>query len=406
VLLVLLSAGLALSAGEPKPVTIHFFWAPNCPHCAEARPFLADLHFRYPLVRVKEYEIWGNRENFELLQQLAQRAGGGALSTPAIAVGDRLWFGFSPALGEEIEAAVERCLAVGCRDPLLPQEDADVSPPAPAVEAPLFGRVDPEHLSLPLFTVLLGLLDSFNPCAFFVLLFLLSLMVHARSRRTMLLVGGTFVLCSGLLYFLFMAAWLNLFLLAGRLPAVTTAAGAVALLVAGFNIKDFFLFHRGPSLSIPEQARPRLFERMRRLLQESRTAAVLLGTVVLAVAANSYELLCTAGFPMVYTRVLTLRQLPSWQYYAFLGLYNLVYVLPLLGIVLGFTLTLGSRKLSEWQGRVLKLVSGLMMLLLGLLLLVDPALLDNPLAALGAVVVALAAAGLIAWLCRARRHPE
>jgi hypothetical protein len=407
-----LYAPAAVPAAHEPGLTLHFFWAPNCPHCAEAKPFIEGLQRRYPRLQVREYEIWRQRDNFDLLLALAERHGGGFVSTPAMVLGDRLWFGFNPGIAGEIEATAARCLAAGCLDLLAaagPSAEGAESPPVPGppatgkaapVVAPLFGSLDPEQLSLPVLTLTLGLLDSFNPCAFFVLLFLLSLLVHLRSRRIMLLVGGTFVFFSGLIYFLFMAAWLNLFLLAGRMQQVTTVAGGVALLVAALNIKDFFFFHQGPTLSIPEGAKPRLFKRMRHLLMENRLPSVLFGTVVLAVAANSYELLCTAGFPMVYTRVLTLHHLERWQYYAWLILYNAVYVVPLLSIVLLFTRTLGAKKLSEWQGRVLKLVSGLMMLLLGLVLLVNPALLGNALAALAILLLALAATSLIVLLHR------
>ena len=411
-----LSAPAAPSA-EPEAaglgLTLHYFWAPNCPHCAEAKPLIEALQARYPQLQVREYEIWRQRENFELLLGVAERHGGGVVSTPAIVLGDRLWFGFNSAIAAEIEATVVRCLAGGCPDllaaasqpaapvpgPPLPEASLAPEKSAPVV-VPQFGSLDPERHSLPVLTLVLGLLDSFNPCAFFVLLFLLSLLVHLRSRRIMLLVGGTFVFFSGLIYFLFMAAWLNLFLLAGRINQVTTVAGVVALLVAAFNIKDFFFFHQGPTLSIPESAKPRLFKRMRYLLMEDRLPSVLFGTVVLAVAANSYELLCTAGFPMVYTRALTLHSLERWQYYAWLILYNVVYVVPLFVIVLLFTYTLGAKKLSEWQGRVLKLVSGVMMLLLGLVLLFNPGLLGNAMVAVAILLLALSATGVIVLVYR------
>jgi hypothetical protein len=135
---------------------------------------------------------------------------------------------------------------------------------------------------------------------------------------------------------------------------------------------------------------------MRGLVSADHLGAMLLGTVALALAANSYELLCTAGFPMVYTRALTLNDLPSAAYYGYLALYNLVYVLPLLAIVLVFTFTLGSRKLSEDQGRVLKLLSGLMMLGLGGVMLVRPDLLASPLVGVTLLGVALVVTGALA----------
>lgn len=220
----------------------------------------------------------------------------------------------------------------------------------------------------------------------------------------MLLVGGTFVFFSGAIYFLFMAAWLNLFLLVGEMQAVTFLAGAFALVVGGVNVKDFFFFRRGISFSIPESAKPRLFDRMRRLVRASRLSSVLAGTVVLAVAANSYEILCTAGFPMVYTRILTFHNLPPWQFYAFLVLYNFVYILPLLAIVLLFTFTLGGRKMTERQGRILKLISGTMMALLGGVLLVRPEWLNNPTAAVLLLAAALFGSALVVRLHRGRER--
>jgi hypothetical protein len=237
-------------------------------------------------------------------------------------------------------------------------------------------------------------MDAFNPCAFFVLLFLLSMMVHSRSRRRMALIGGIFVFFSGAIYFLFMAAWLNLFIYLGELRLITLIAGAIAVMIALLNIKDYFWFRRGFSLSIADEEKPKLIDRIRQLLRLDSTATVIVATVILAVVANSYELLCTAGFPMVYTRILTLRSLPVESYYLYLLFYNLIYILPLLTIVAVFTIKLGSRKLSEQEGMVLKLLSGIMMLMLGVLLIVSPESLNNIVAAALIIVASIS----ITWL--------
>jgi hypothetical protein len=211
----------------------------------------------------------------------------------------------------------------------------------------------------------------------------------------MLLIGGTFVFFSGLIYFLFMSAWLNIFLHIGELMVITTIAGVIAVIIAAINIKDFFLFEQGVSLVIPEKAKPRLFERMRTLLKATSLPSMMAGTIVLAIVSNAYELLCTVGFPMVFTRVLTLQNLPVFHYYFYLLIYNVIYVIPLAVIVLTFSITLGARKLTEWHGRVLKLISGLMMLFLGLVLLINPTLLNNMLLSIGLLASALSVAILI-----------
>jgi hypothetical protein len=242
---------------------------------------------------------------------------------------------------------------------------------------PILGEIDPSAWSLPLFTVVIAGLDSFNPCAFFVLLFLLSLMVHARSRSHMVIIGSLFILVSGIVYFTAMAAWLNLFTLVGHLPVVTLVAGLIAIAIALINIKDYFWFKRGVTLSITDENRGKLMRRMRGLLTTGSMPAMLAATLSLAVVANLYELLCTAGFPMVYTRMLTLNGLGTLEHYLYLLLYNLVYIVPLLLIMILFVITLGQRKLQEHEGRTLKLLSGLMMLGIGGLLVFDPEALNQ-----------------------------
>jgi thiol-disulfide isomerase/thioredoxin len=397
-IILLLTAVTAFGA-EERPVTLHFFWGTGCQHCARARPFLADLAKQHPGLRVVSREVFNDDRNLAELMRMSRELGEEATGVPVFIVEGRMFSGFSEQTAQELKACVTTALtATG--EPEAPPEC-----PVGGVAIPLFGQVNAASLSLPVFTVVVAALDSFNPCAFFVLFFLLSLLLHVHSRFRMALVGGIFVLFSGLVYFLFMAAWLNLFLVVGQLAAFTVVAGLIAVVIAGINIKDFFRFHEGVSLTIPEEAKPRLFARMREIVHAGSLPAMLAATVTLAVVANSYELLCTAGFPMVFTRVLTLNRLSSAGYYLYLAFYNLVYIVPLAVIVGAFVLTLGSRKLTEWQGRVLKLVSGCMMLVLGTVLLTRPQLLNNALVSLAILAASLLAAWLIsAFSCR--KWPE
>jgi hypothetical protein len=140
-----------------------------------------------------------------------------------------------------------------------------------------------------------------------------------------------------------------------------------------------------------ESAKPKLFNRMRGLISGDRILPVLGATVALAVVANSYELLCTAGLPMVFTRILTLNDLSTPAYYGYLILYNVVYVIPLFGIVTAFVWTLGSHKLQPREGQALKLLSGAMMLGLGVVLLAAPESLQR----VGVAVAILAGAIII-----------
>ncbi len=383
--------------GGEISVPLYIFWSKTCPHCKEALGFLDRLREEAPWIQVRSYELAADRAHVRRYVEMAAALGEEARSVPAFFVCGRMLTGFDDAdgVGAQLVGLARFCLQIAGQGGTV-EAEGSVSPPVEGIRVPLLGDLDPAAMSLPVFTLVLAGLDAFNPCAFFVLFFLLSLMVHARSRARMLLIGGTFVLFSGLVYFLFMAAWLNLFLVVGGAAVVTTVAGLVALLVGGLNVKDYFFFRRGPSLSIPDHAKPGLFARMRRLLAADRLGAMLIGTLVLALAANSYELLCTAGFPMVYTRVLTLHDLSAPGYYGYLALYNLIYVLPLLAIVLVFTFTLGAKKLTERQGRILKLLSGLMMLGLGGVMLLAPEMLVHPGVGVLLLLFALGTTSLVA----------
>ena len=385
----ILKAETQTDSHTANQVTLYYFWSRYCPHCKEAKPLLTKLGKTYPWLTVHSYDLVDNRINQKRYLLMAEQLQQPANSVPAFIFCGQMMVGYDRAetTGKELEEKLLAC-----------HQQKNQSKIQKNFNIPGLGNIHYQDFSLPVFTVVIAALDAFNPCAFFILFFLLSLMVHHRSRARMLVIGCTFVLCSGVMYFLFMSAWLNLFLITEELIIITTIAGLIAVSFGLINIKDYFFFKQGISLSLSDSSRSRLFIRIRALTQSGNWLTMIAATIVLAIAANSYELLCTAGLPMVYTRVLTLNELSSLQYYLYLGLYNLVYIIPLLVIVVLFTLTMGSRKLSEQSGRLLKLLSGSMMLGLGVILLLKPEWLSNMLVSVGVIsgaVILTALAALI-----------
>ncbi len=384
------------AAGQPR-IHLYFFWSMRCPHCLEARPFVEDLPRQYPWLRVHAMEISASREHVRRYVDMAAALGQEASSVPAFLYCGQMRTGWGGADTTGVDLLAD---LTSCRDQAARGEALASAPQTLRLRVPVLGELDTSRLSLPVLTVLIAGMDAFNPCAFFVLLFLLSLLAHQQDGRRMLVIGGVFVLFSGLMYFAFMAAWLGLFRVMGSLPWVTAGAGVLAILMGAIHIKDFFVLHRGVSLSISASRKADIFRRGRAILAAGSFPAMLAATVLLAIAANFYELLCTAGFPMIYTRLLTLHEPSGARHLLYLAAYNVIYVLPLLTIVLAFVGTLGSRKLSEREGRLLKLLSGLMMLGLGLLLLLAPEWLDDLTVALGLMAGAVGLTWLAARLTR------
>lgn len=373
-------------------VDLWFGWSSTCPHCARARAWLGEFAPTAPWLEVHSLQVDGSdaTANIETLVTLASGIGNQISAVPAFLFGGRLSVGFDEAAttGAQLEAALrayrtEVVAALGSPPPspagssaapssAVPSPGPTAGPETAPVTLPFVGTVDARTLSLPLLAVVLGGLDAVNPCALSVLLFLVSALVGAHARRRILIVGGMFVLATGVVYYLLMAAWLNAFLWFGELRLVTALAGAAAVVAGIINIKDFGWFGRGPSLVIPGAARPMIFGRLLDLSDAVAMPALLGATAVVAAVASAYEMLCTGGFPVVFTRVLTLADLPVAAYYGYLLLYVGVYVVPMLAIVGAFAITLGTRRVSVTEARRLKLLSGLLMLGVGGLLLLAP----------------------------------
>lgn len=383
--------------GQPQ-VQLYFYWSATCPHCLEARPFVEATPATRPWVMLHSLELTRYPEHARQYEKMAAQLGLEAAYVPALLFCGGMQVGWDnvETTGAEMLRRLDACHAdaLAGNIALLP------NPAAEKLSVPILGEVNLESFSLPLLTVAIAGLDAFNPCAFFVLLFLLSLLVHQKSRKRMLAIGGIFVLFSGLMYFSFMAAWLNLFQLLGNLVWVTLAAGVLAVFVGAVNVKDFFLFEKGITLSIPESRKPDIYRRARAIIGAGNLPAMVAATVFLAIAANFYELLCTAGFPMVYTRLLTLADLSAAGHYGYLAVYNLIYVMPLALIVVFFTRSLGARKLTGREGRLLKLLSGVMMLELGALLLLAPERVSQAGIAFGLMAVAVGVTWIAARLTR------
>ena len=354
ILLMCLWAAIGLAADN---AVLQVYVRDGCPHCAEAKKFLPKVTVQRPDLKIVYRSLDQEPEARTELINLSRQAGLWPPGVPTFVMHGKLLVGFNDAetSGPGLLAFIDEAITASQR-----------------VDAGWLGELSVQRLGLPLFTLALGLLDGFNPCAMWVLLFLLSLLVRLQNRQRMALVSGTFVLVSGAVYYAFMAAWLNVFLIMGMSNPRRWSLAGLALVIGIVNVKDFFAFKQGFSFSIPESAKPGLYARIRRLMQTEALATSLFSVTVLAVLVNFVELLCTAGLPAIYTAVLAQQGLNLMQYYGYLLLYILAYIADDALMVAIAVITLGSHKLTEQSGRWLKLVSGAVMLALALIMLFKP----------------------------------
>ena len=387
--LILALFAFAAVAQPRDQVEAYLFWGAGCPHCERAIDFLKRLEAEEPRLRVHYLEVTRDAANRRAFAAVVEKI---ALEDPAVPltlVGDAAMVGYASdeTSGAELRRMIGYCLARGCPDTVGPMlqplagAGAGVARGLPTVpqrviprevSVPFIGTFAIADLSLPVLTIVLGALDGFNPCAMWVLVFLIGLLVGMQDRIRMWTLGTAFIAGSALVYFLFMAAWLNFLLFMGAVVWVRAAVAVVALGGGFYYLREYF---RNPDAACPvtaPQARRRVFESLHKLATESRFWLALLGIMALAFAVNLVELLCSAGIPAVYTQVLALSNLPAWQYYAYLTLYILVFMLDDLFVFVVAMKTLQISGITTSYSRFSHLAGGIVLLAIGALLLLRP----------------------------------
>jgi len=390
-----------------RQVDLYLFWADGCPHCAVEREALQEKISRaYPQLKIHEFEVYRHPANARLLQRVGDKLNIDVGGVPFTIIGDRVFTGFSPSITlSQITARIEECLRDGCPDSLaaLLQQDAvgsersssstqkssssvsvisssgdsvgnvtEPTPlPSPQFSIPFLGEVDARSFSLPLLAVIMGILDGFNPCALWTLLFLLSLLLGMASRVRMWILGSTFIVASALVYFLFMTAWLHLVLFLGFILWVRLAIAGLALTGGGYSLYKGWKQESGCIVEGNER-RERIFERLKAAVRQQSLILALLGIVLLAFAVNLVELICSAGLPAIFTQVLALNNLPPWQSYALIALYIFFFMIDDLFVFFATMMTLEMTGITTKYTRVSHLVGGALMVAIGILLIFKP----------------------------------
>ena len=357
----------------------------GCQRCGKAKEWLPSVAADYPGLEPVVLDLSGDAAARSALSALVRRHRTAAASVPVFHFCDRLVVGFdrpesmAPRFARILEPYTQPCReavgeveTVGEETTVMVLNDEEET-----IDLPWLGQLNASRLGMPLFTVAIGLVDGFNPCAMWVLLLLLSILVGLRDRTRILAIAGTFVLVSGAAYFAFMAAWLNVFEWVGMLRPVQVTLGLVAVGIGMVHMKDFFAFKKGLSLSIPESAKPGIYARIRAIVNAENLPAAIAAAFVLAVLVNMIELLCTAGLPALYTNILTQRGYTPAVRYGYLGLYIAAYIFDDSLMVAGVVLSMSRVKLQESGGRWLKLISGGVILALGIVMLVAPGWLEG-----------------------------
>jgi hypothetical protein len=246
------------------------------------------------------------------------------------------------------------------------------------IKLPFVGEIDLSKQGLLLSTLLISLVDGFNPCSLWVLSMLLAITLHTGSRKKVLIIGLVFLTVTAAIYALFIAGLFTVLKVVSFIGWIQVVVALVALFFAIVNIKDYFFYKEGVSFTISDKQKPGIYQKMRKVLDAGDSFWGLIGgTVVLAAGVSLVEFSCTAGFPVMWTNMLTAQNVSVITFVLLLLVYMFIYQLDELGIFLVAVFTLKSSKLEEKHGRILKLIGGVLMLTLAIVMLIKPALMSD-----------------------------
>ena len=397
---------------DEKVINIHLFYGNGCPHCAAEEEFLSDYLKDRTDVKLYKYEIWYDSHNQELLSKVQKEMGTtNKNGVPFTVIGKKTIVGYADGVtDEQIKDAINYYLNNDYRDyageitgkvkKAEVKEDTtkdesktedkkenkiekaddtkDSDQTDENVTVPVLGKINAKKVSLPILAVVLGFVDGFNPCAMWILIFLITMLFNMKDRKKMWILGLTFILTSGIVYLMFMLAWLNLATFISKIAFIRLLIAVIALVVGLINVYKYIdsLKKKDEGCDVVDKKdRKKIMEKIISITHEKKFIIALLGIMVLAASVNIIELMCSIGIPLLFTQILAMNNLSTFSYMMYMFIYIFFFLIDDIVIFVISMVTLKVTGLSTKYTKYSHLIGGIIMLIIGLLLIIKPELL-------------------------------
>lgn len=390
--IILLSSMQIVSA---KQVNVYLFHSSDCLHCKALIEFLDEIKENYDM-KIYKYEVAHNKENNQLFLEVKDLLKSDVNVVPFTIIGETTFKGFNDINQVQIEKAImeyqdkDYCDRVGlylgkttdksnCTEEIPEKKDEDSK-----MTLPLIGEVDVKNFSLPLISLVIGLVDGFNPCAMWVLIFLLSILIGMKNRKKMWILGLTFIATSAFVYLAIMLAWLNIVASFTTIRWLQIAIAFVALIAGGINLRSYFksLKEDDGCTVTNDESRKKIIGKVKKIAlleAESETGKkkytfilAILGVMALAISVNVIELACSAGLPLIFTQILAMNKVGRLAKLIYILIYILFFMID---DIIVFSIAMVTFKVTGISTKYTKyshLIGGIIMLLIGILMIFKP----------------------------------
>ena len=377
----------SVSAKEKNEITLYLFYGDGCPHCASEKEFLSDIEDDYDKFNIVKYEVWKNSDNQELLKKVRNGLKIEDNGVPVTIIGDTVIVGWSDSLEGKVKRAIDFYQSNDYVDVVdsikngtyfpngnesafeLQEEESD---DAATVDVPVVGRVNLKDVSLVTSGVVLGFIDGFNPCAMWVLLFLISMLIGMKDRKRMWIIGLTFLVSSAFVYMLIMLSWLNIVVNISTSIFIRNIIALVAVFGGIVNLFNYFKHQDSGCTVVDEKKRKNVFGKIKKFTKEKNLFFALVGVVALAFSVNIIELACSAGFPLIYTQLLAINNIKGIGSFLYVLLYIFFFLLDDIVVFFIAMKTMEVTGVSTKYNKYSHLIGGILMVCIGILLLIKP----------------------------------
>lgn len=382
---------------KENEVNLYLFYSSTCPHCAREKEYLNEIEKKYKNVNIYKYEVSeeGNNHLFDLVDKSLNDNN---QYIPYTIIGTNSLVGFNDYTKDKIEEYIKECSKYECMDLVLKVKEEDRSLREEVIEAnkkledekkndntkevkedskmniPLIGKVDVKNFSLPLISISIGLVDGFNPCAMWVLIFLISMLIGMKNRKRMWILGTVFLTTSALIYLLFMFSWLQVTLKLSQIRFIQIIIAIVALVGAIINFNSFNKERKKDAgcQVVNKEKRKSIINKIKKFTSEKSLLLAIFGVMALAISVNFVELACSAGLPLLFTQILALNNLSTPMYILYMTIYMIAYLFDDIIVFTIAVLTLKLTGITNKYNKYSHLIGGIIMMVVGLLMIFKP----------------------------------
>ena len=390
VLLFLILLLIPTSIKADNVVNIHLFYGNGCPHCAEEEEFLDDYLKDEENVKLYKYEVWYDSDNQKLLSKVKDTLNNKANGVPFMVIGDKVIVGYRAQYTDEtIKEYVDYYktsddyndvvlkLVNGEEVTIIKPTEEPKKEESNEFDVPILGKVNGKKISLPLLAVVLGLVDGFNPCAMWILIFLITMLLNMKNRKRMWILGITFILTSGLVYLAFMMSWLNLATFISKFTFIRILIALIAFLVGFINLNNYYKAKKKADGCevVDKKDRKKIMTQIMNITSEKKFIVALGGIIILAASVNIIEMMCSIGLPLMFTQILAMNNLSFGSYMLYMIMYILFFLLDDIVVFVISMISLKVTGISTKYSKYSHLIAGILLVLIGLLLLIKPSIL-------------------------------